>query len=368
MRGRLLSAAGLILLCAAASPCALAQGATHVVGMVQGRVEVKRAGWTKFVLAGRGTQLQDGDMVRLASPDARATIFCANASVQKVPTSPYTLQCPSGQPVIKTYKGGRVTKARGDTSSNKFPVVLAPRMSKILTARPVLRWLPLNGVEGYKVSIMRGPEVVWSEEVGNVTELVYPAAAPALNVGVTYRLIVAAGQRSSENDRTPNLGFTLVTEAEAKPLNAAAAKIRAPGLPDATTRFLLANLYATWGVDPNNPDSDVKAFNYEAIEQLRGTAGETEPAATRLLGELYLTIALPGLAEEQYKKAISQSEALGDVQGQALAEYALGTLYKSRNLDGASQRLLNAKALFLSFGDAASAAKVDGELSELQRR
>ncbi|HKS26975.1 MAG TPA: tetratricopeptide repeat protein [Pyrinomonadaceae bacterium] len=369
MRRLSLLIVGWTLLCGSGSAFrAQAQNSSHIIGPTQGRVEVKRAGWRNYIPATMGMLLKNGDAIRLVSPGARATIFCADASVLQVPSSSYQLQCPSNRPVISSFKGSRVTKVRGGASiTNSFPIVIAPRMTKLITARPVLRWLPARDATDYRVSVIRGAEEVWSADVGDVTKFVYPASAPALVPGVTYRLVVAVANTSSDRDRTPNLGFSLLNQAEAQAVNEAAARIRGLNLPDATTRFLLANLYASWGIDPNNPDSDMKALNYEAIEQLLALPeAQQEPATTRLLGDLYLTIGLNSLAEEQYRKALSLSESRGDTEGQAWAQYSLGRIYKVRlNVAEATQRLQSAKALFQSFGDAESVAKVDREISTL---
>jgi hypothetical protein len=348
-------------------PVVSAQNADHVIGRTQGLVKVKHTGWSSFVLAVVGTALKNGDTIRLETPSSRATIFCANASLIEVQTSPRIVDCPSNRPVVVRFKGSRVTRVRNGSFANSFPVVVSPRMTKIITDRPLMRWLPVAGATSYRVTLKRGPEDIWTADLGNVTEVVYPAAAPALLPGVTYRLVVSAGSRTSDDDRMPNLGFSLVSPNEARQLEEVASKIRVLQLPDSATRFLLANLYASWGIDPNQPDSGRKALNYEAISQL-SVANAQEPTMVRLLADLYLTIGLNGLADEHYRKALSLSEDLNDVEGQALSHYALGRIYKIRlNTAEATQRLNRAKALFQSFGDRESVAKVENELAELAK-
>jgi hypothetical protein len=346
-----------------------AQGPDHIIGKIQGTVKLKRLGWTKFVPAVVGSLLKNGDTVQLDTPTSRATIFCAGASVREVETSPKTVDCPINQPVVVRFKGSKVTRLRSGSLAPDFPVIVLPRMTKIIADRPLLRWLPVQGVNNYQVTLKRGTDVVWTADVSNATEVVYPATAPALTPGSSYLLIVAAGSQHSGKERMRNLGFSLVSPEEARMIENEAAKIRSLGLPDTTTRLLLANFYSSWGIDPDKPETDQKALNYEAINLLSGPTADQEPAMVRLLGDLYLTIGLNGLAQEQYRKALSLSEQQEDVEGQALAQYALGRIFKLRlNVEEAKRRLHRAKDLFQSYGDAAGIAKVENELTTLPQR
>ena len=61
-------------------------------------------------------------------------------------------------------------------------------------------------------------------------------------------MIVTAGNASSDQETTPNLGFILLPTAEAERVGAQEQKIRALGLSDAATRFLIANLFEGYGL------------------------------------------------------------------------------------------------------------------------
>lgn len=343
------------------TPAVTAQ--SHVLGQTEGQVTVKRSGWKSFVKAVVGTVLENGDRVRLGTSSSHATVFCADASVQVIQNSEEAVQCPSNRPPVVRFKGSRVTHVRGGPEGSDFPIVVSPRMTKVIDPHPVIRWLPVKDATSYRVSLMKGAQEFWSSDVGNVTELVYPTNAPALTPGVTFIVVVAAGFRTSAQDDTPNLGFSVVSSAEAQQLAQAVQTINSLNLPDTTKRFVIANLYAFWGIDPNQPNPARKTLTYDAINQLSQPNSQT-PAMVRLLGDLYLRTGLNSLAEEQYRRALSLSENLNDPEGKALAQLALGRIFKVRLNDAeATQRLNTAKALFDSYGDAQGVAAVEAALA-----
>lgn len=356
-----------VIFCCVAHVAVNAQAATeHAIAEVQGRVEVKRAGWGNFVGATVGMLVKNGDLLQLADR-ASAKVTCSDLSVREVRERSYRVQCGTNNPVIR-YKGSRVSRVRAGVPVAAFPIVLSPRMTKLLDPRPTLRWTPVTGVTTYRVSIMRGAVEHWGQEVSGSTELKYPESAPALAPGVTYKTVVNAGGRSSSEERLPNLGFAVLSQEQARAVREAEKKIRDLNLSDVVTRFLTANLYATWGVNLENPRDDNWALSAEAIELLEGAPGAQAGAAVlRMLGDLYLSLGLTNLAEARYLRALEASEAADDMQGRALAQYALGRIYKVRlNSAEAVRRLNTARDLFQSFGDAESVARVVSELSELQ--
>jgi two-component system NtrC family sensor kinase len=99
--------------------------------------------------------------------------------------------------------------------------------------------------------------------------------------------------------------------------------------PEVPTRLLIAELYANWV--PDRPNG--KALIAEAIEMLEGLSDTKEPAIIRLSGDLYLTIGLNGQAEAYYMRALKLSQDAGDLEGQALAQYALGIIFAKTKLN-----------------------------------
>ena len=192
--------------------------------------------------------------------------------------------------------------------------------------------------------------------MSGASELPYPESAPALQPGVTYRLVVMAGDRSSSEEPGAGLGFSVLGAEEAKAVKDAEAKIRALGLTETGTALLIANVYATNGL---------YAEAIEGLERLRGTQ---EPAVLRLLGDLYISTGLNRLAEERYAAALARSEALNDIEGQAQAQHALGRIYEALgNPAEARRHLSDALALYDRLGDAKKAAEAKAQLDALPK-
>lgn len=326
----------------------------HLVVAVQGQLSVKRDGWSGYAPALFGTSLRHGDLLRLEG-SSQATVVCADLTLATVPSGLGSVPCKVAKPVL-AYSGSLVNPTRGDTFTD-FPIVISPRKTKLLNPQPILRWTPVVGVITYTVSV-RGLNMNWSTDVISKTEFVYPDNAPALVAGATYKVTVAAGKRSSDEESMPGLGFTLLTSDEVQAAREAEAKISALDLTEASKRFLITSLYATQGL------------NAEAIEQLEELSSTLkEPAVTRSLGDLYLKIGLNRLAEEHYLRSLELSQEANDVEGQALAQNALGLIYEALGNKGeAVQRLQMAMQLYRKLGDSRTVKRIQERLAGLQRQ
>jgi len=336
------------------TPARPAGGGTEsglIVG-VQGDAAVKRAGWRDYAPALFGAPLRRGDLLRLGSAGS-ATVACADLKLATVEggVSGYPCQTAPRTPLV--YEGTLLNPTRGDNGSGDTPLVISPRKTKLLNPRPVLRWQPMPGAKSYKLSL-RGTN--WTAEMSGASELPYPDSAPALQPGVTYRLVVTAGDRSSSEEPGAGLGFSVLGAAEAKAVKEAEAKIRALSLTETATALLIANVYATNGLYA------------EAVEGLERLPGPQEPAVLRLLGDLYISTGLNRLAEERYTTALARSEALSDVEGQAQAQHALGRIYEALgNPTEARRHLSAALALYDRLGDAKQAAEAKAHLDALPK-
>ena len=336
------------------TPARPAGGGTEsglIVG-VQGDAAVKRAGWRDYAPALFGAPLRRGDLLRLGSAGS-ATVACADLKLATVEggVSGYPCQTAPRTPLV--YEGTLLNPTRGDNGSGDTPLVISPRKTKLLNPRPVLRWQPMPGAKSYKLSL-RGTN--WTAEMSGASELPYPDSAPALQPGVTYRLVVTAGDRSSSEEPGAGLGFSVLGAAEAKAVKEAEAKIRALSLTETATALLIANVYATNGLYA------------EAVEGLERLPGPQEPAVLRLLGDLYISTGLNRLAEERYTTALARSEALSDVEGQAQAHHALGRIYDALgNPAEARRHLSGALALYDRLGDAKQAAEAKAHLDALPK-
>ena len=329
--------------------------AAHLLVVVEGRVSVKRKGWTRYVPATFGMSLRSGDLLRLEE-SSRAAVACADLTLVSVPGGVSGVPCMVPRPLL-VYHGSLVNMTRDDTS-DEFPVIVSPRKTKLLSPRPILRWTPVARTTSYTVSV-RGPNVNWSIEVSAKTDVVYPDNAPALSPGLTYKLSVTAGSRSSDAESVPGLGFSVLKTDEAQVVRDREAKIRALGLAEPPTRFLIAQLYAS---------QDLSA---EAIEQLEALSKTfKEPAVLRSLGDLYLKIGLNRLAEERYLFALELSRTTNDFEGEAVVQNTLGLMYLDvfGNRGEAVQRLQQATGLYQTLGDGKTVRQIQERLAVIQRR
>lgn len=314
-------------------------GGLHLVIAVQGQLRVKRVRRSEFAPALFGTPLRYGDLLRLG-PQSQATVICADLTLVTVRSGFSGVPCRSVARSVLVYGGSLVSPTRGDMSG-LIPIVLSPRRTKLLTTRPTLRWTPMAGVTTYTVSV-RGPNVNWSADVSSRTEVVYPDDAPVLAPGATYKLIVVGGGRSSDEEGEAGLGFTLLKPHEVQAVREQESRIRELGLAKAPTQFLIALLYGSIGL------------NAEAIEELRDLSEILkQPAVVRLLADLYRDIGLNRQAEEAYLQALDLSQREDDVEGEALAQNALGLIYEALGNKGeAVRRLKMAMELYQKLGDA----------------
>jgi hypothetical protein len=172
---------------------------------------------------------------------------------------------------------------------------------------------------------------------------------------VTYQVTISGGGHNSDEEEMPFLEFSLLTPAEAQVVHDAEARARALRLPADPTAYLIASLYAQHGL------------NAEAIEQISEPASTSPvPAASRLLGDLYLNVGLDGLAAEQYRRAAALFEQMGDLEGAGLAHIALAELAETQlNPGEAGAQLRLADAAFAQLGDTVTRQKIQKRLKLL---
>ena len=339
----------------AQSPAAQSKSnnAVHVIVAIQGQLSIKRLGWKEYAPALFGTLVRSGDLLKLEG-SSKATVACTDLTIYDVTGGISGIPCLISQPTL-VYNRSLIRSTLG-SEPGSYPMVISPRKTKLLDPRPVLRWTPVQGVTSYQLTV-RGPGVQWSKDVAAKTEFVYPTDAQALRPGESYTLEVIAGDHSSREEGMPGLGFKLLSTAEAQVLREEEKKIRDLHLEDVPTRFLIAQLYATQGL------------NAEAIEQLEGSPEALkEVAVQRSLGDLYLKIGLNRLAEEHYLQALKLSQKAGDVEGQALAQHALGLIYDQAlgNPEAAAPRLQDAVKWYQQLGDSRIVEEIQKQLAVIQ--
>jgi hypothetical protein len=185
----------------------------------------------------------------------------------------------------------------------------------------------------------------------------YPDAAPPLEPGDEYKLIVEANNRSSSDEPGFGLGFSLLEAKEKKAVLMEEKQIADLGLPEGPTQFLVAHLYATHGL------------NAEAIERLERVAPKFEETAVeRFLGDLHLGVDLPRQAEMHYLKSLDLSLRDHDDEGDMHSRLALASIYGTLlgNYRAASEQLKAAIAIAGKVGDDATIGDARKQLTELK--
>lgn len=322
---------------------------------VEGQVTFKRQGWANYTPVVFGTNLQSGDLLRVDG-SSRAKVVCSDLTLHDIPAGTVGVPCTETRPVLWRPDGSAINVTRSWPDEGSFPVVLSPRKTKLLSVNPVLQWTPVTGATDYGV-VVRGPQLYWGSRVSG-TEIVYPAAAPRLVTGTDYKLIVQAGDRSSSEEPGLGLGFSILSANDRKPVIKQETQIEQMGLPAGPTQFLIANLYAAYGL------------NAEAIQKLEAISPKFKVAAVaRLLGNLYLNVGLTRRAEASYLKALDLCKDEKDEEGQMLAYLALAGIYQQAlgNPKLASAELGAALELANKIGDQQTAALAGKMMARLKQ-
>ena len=328
--------------------------ALNVVVGIQGQVAVKRKGWTGYAPVVFGTGLHIGDLVKLGE-SSHAKVVCADLSLHDVPAGIGAVPCPVSKAVLVGVGGLLLNPTRSWPSDGHFPIVVAPRKTKLMSDHPVLRWIPVSGAVRYLV-IIRGQGFYWSAEESG-TELVYPKSAPRLQPGIDYKLIVETNDNSSSDEPGLGLGFKLLSSKETKAILEQQEQIERMGLGDGPTQYLIAHLYAANGLYA------------EAIERLERVAQQFKAAAVeRLLGDLDMAIGLPREAEAHYLKSLGLSAVEQDEDGEMLEHRALAYIYGEvlGNQRTASQQLQAMLDLARKLGDEQAAQEAQKKLQDLR--
>ncbi len=346
---------------------------TGCIASVKGKVTIKFKGANRYAPAQPGTPFRQGDLLQVAEA-SQAVIFCPDKSKHEMSRGFHPLPCrPSSNGIALSYQGSDVMPTRGEMKDTGIPRIVSPRNAKLLNARPTIRWMPLADANRYVV-IVRSLNELWRKEVRinpdkqvssankkpalKPLSLAYPNDAPSLTFGEDYFLSVIANGRSSDEEQQPNLGFSLLPPEQAKQVRKEEKNIRALGLPGQSTQFIIAQLYATYGL------------NAEAIEVLDVLTRSTNISVVwGVLGDRYREIGLNRMAENCYDAAVRLAQQSKEPEGEALARYALGRLYAEAfdNKEDSLQQLKIAKSLYQQLGDAQLVKQIESLVSDLQK-
>jgi hypothetical protein len=308
---------------------------------VQGSVEIKFEGRLKFIPLIKGANVASRDTLRFGDESSRVNLICPDASAHRLTRENPHIPC-DPRPVQPS--DGRGLRSLQDQA---FPVIVSPRASKLLNARPMLKWTAVQGATEYNVAV-RGPGVKWVTTVTSSSEIRYPAAAPELRPGNSYKLIVEANGHASTEEPGLGLGFTIISDPEASAVRAAESDIGASGLPLRIQKLLISDLYISNGL------------NSEAIEILTELTSRTnDETLFSSLGELYVTVGLPRHAEASLLRAIELSQKADDLDVEAIAQEALGRVYRDiGNSEQSRRRRRRAAEIYERLGDPRKAEEV----------
>lgn len=318
---------------------------------VQGKANVTPENGWKAVPAALDMPVFTGDLVEVAE-SSRVRLICGEANkAYEWTAGSYGVPCGTGDRGA-IWIGGRVVDPGGTRDSSAFPRLLSPRKTALLSTHPKIRWTSVPNVSKYSVRVT-GQNVDWSAQV-ETTEIVYPDKAPALVGGQSYKVRIFAGKRTSEDEGVPALDFTIIPDAEGKPIKAREPEINRLSVEDSSKRLLIASLYAR-----NN-------LNAEAIMLLdeRSTDSET----VRLLADLYLKVLLIDSAEEQYRRLLQLTGA--NTLAKAGANDRLGQIYEASRTkkDKAIQKYEAALTLYSDLKNWEMVSRLATRLRELQKR
>ena len=328
------------------------QQAANLIISVQGKVTIKRSGWSSDAPVAFGMNLSWGDLLFL-DEQARVKVVCANLALYEVnAVAKAGVPCSGAQPLLRRPNGSLINPTR--LNDHAFPVVLSPRKTKLLSSHPVLRWTRIEGVTAYRV-IVRGIGLEWTART-TFNEMIYPENAPALKPGVDYKLIVEAAGQSSSAEPGFGLGFSILDSDEKKEVLKEEKRILNLDVSHDAVDFLIAHLYSTHGL---------KA---EAISRLETLSKAFKQAAVvRLLADLYLETGVARKAESLYLESLTLAKEQNDREGQMLAHLALAEIYEKAlgNQSSAGEELKMVLALAKQLGDDKTIQQATSKLAEL---
>lgn len=308
----------------------------------KGALKVQQAKGVAPVNAAEGMLVLKGHLLTLG-PAAKATVICGDGKRRELAPGPQGNPCrgPCTPEVCGIrYDGSTIGATRGpDTDAGLFPVVIAPRKTMLLNLRPTIRWARIAGANDsttYKVTLYgEGMKAIWTKEAVSETRFAYPEKEPSLAPGQIYKVVVTSNGLSSEQDHSPDLGFTTLSASQARAVTDEEIKKKQLELPTTQTRFLVSNLFAA------------RELYCEAIEQLLDlNTTMKEPAVTRMLGDLYAKIGLNREAEKKYLEALSLTST-GDLEGQGAIHRSLAQVYEHLgSMEKAIVRLKEATAAY----------------------
>lgn len=269
----------------------------------QGEVRVRLAAEADWTAPLPLLSLRPGDQIRATQNAAAVLLFTGGQGTVTVSAanSPYTLQPPgvtSSSPIrdlvaslgrlLMGQKKELVQVPLATRRAEGRPLLLAPRDGTLL-GPPTFEWAGSDWLP-YTVRVS-GPEgALWEQSNLPRAPLTYPASAPRLRPGVSYRWELEARGFSVEQGQ-----FRILLEAEAAAVRAALAllPLTLPGYPRNTVVLMRAAYLFEQGLF-----TEARAELQTAL-----AADPDEPSLHVMLGRVYERTGLPELALGEFDEA-----------------------------------------------------------------
>jgi hypothetical protein len=330
----------------------------NLLVQAEGKIWLRRAGWSDFLPVSLGIVIAPGDMLRVAE-GSTAAVFCGDESLwEQGPSSlqadglEHGIPCQVGRP---PRPWSDVAALRGE-EDNQVPYVLYPRNTALLNDRPRLQWHPLPGVDTYTLTLIADDGQDRAAVQASGGGLDWPEDWPPLEPRATYVLVVEGDGKLSDagNQGHAGLGFWLLATGEAQTVQELEARLRALPMAATARDLLVAELYLEHGLYA------------EAVPLLEGLATDDGPPAAWLaLGQVHLELGLALEAQAALDQALAIAQATGQQEAEAAAQVGLGLAAQLLDDDAAAENHLQAaRERYEQFGDQDGVEQVERLLSQ----
>lgn len=206
--------------------------------------------------------------------------------------------------------------SRGGGALNA-PLLLSPRNTSVLDGRPSLRWTAVSSASEYQIELSGRPgsfrqhfaaaDLDCAPDPGGWGEIrvcvvPYPAEWPELTAGQRYFLAVGARQGITSRFHELPSGRQLrrLSSEQSRDIAKAVTDVRGSPLAESARWVTLAGIYA-----------DSELFTDAITAYRRALVLAPVPELRVALGDVYLRVGLPGLAEPCYRRAAGSSDGPG---------------------------------------------------------
>ena len=325
-----------------------------IVTEVRGNVSVQRNG-QKPQRARVGDRLKASDKLSLGK-GGTAKVLCDNASIWKPNTiGTFTIAkgCQAkGRTVLRSANQDRIPPRSGNDPT--IPFVISPRNTQVIDPQQLLRWNPVAGAKGYRVSVT-GPDVKWETSV-NQPQTMFLGVG--LKPGMRYRVMVTAEKGTSSQSET-GVGFSILDSAVVEQVKSDISTLQQQELSDEAQVLAIAHLERS---------NELYASAIDRLEVWLAR-GNKSAAVSQLAGDLNRQVGLPGLARDHYVVGLEIMRRDGNLAGQAEVLNSLGQVDRdSDRLKEAIGWLEEAQKRYRELGDGDRVQQLGKELTDLRGR